>query len=149
MKIGLASDHAGFQLKESLKPLLIRLGDSFVDFGTNSEEPCDYPDFAFPAAEALAKGEVQRAILVCGSGIGMSLCANKVKGVRAALAMTPDIAKVSRQHNDSNALCLAARFTQKETAEEIVEVWLKTEFEGGRHKRRLAKISAYEQRRNS
>ncbi|MCX7703404.1 MAG: ribose 5-phosphate isomerase B [Planctomycetota bacterium] len=145
MQIALASDHAGFKLKESLKSFLKKLGHTIKDFGTDSEEPCDYPDFAFPAAESLTKGEVERAILICGSGIGMSICANKVKGVRAALAMTPEIAKISRQHNDSNTLCLAARFVSKDVAEEILKVWLLTEFEGEPHARRISKITTYEQ----
>ena len=146
MKIALASDHAGFFLKEELKKLLSEMGHRYTDFGTDSQESCDYPDFAFPAAEAVASGECDAGILVCGSGIGMSMCANKVKGIRAALCYTPEAARLSRLHNNANVLCLAARLTQKETALEIVRVWLQTEFEGGRHLRRVNKIASYESR---
>jgi len=145
--VALASDHAGYRLKERLKGFLTNLGHSYLDFGTDSEESCDYPDFAFPAVESLVKEECHRVILVCGSGIGMSICANKVKGVRAAVAFNTDIARLSRQHNDSTVLCLPARFVTEEQAEEMVKVWLTTPFEGGRHARRLDKITTYEQSR--
>lgn len=146
MRIALASDHAGYQLKEYLKPVLVELGHSFIDFGTDSEKSCDYPDFAFPAAESLSKGECHRAILLCATGVGMSLCANRVKGVRAALVSSEYVAELSRQHNDANALCLPARLISEQRAVEIVKIWLNTEFEGGRHLRRINKITAYENR---
>lgn len=147
MIIALASDHAGYRLKEHLKSFLTRLGHSYLDFGTDSEESCDYPDFAFPTVESLLKEECHRVILLCGSGIGMSICANRVKGVRAAVAFNTETARLSRQHNDSNTLCLPARFITERQAEEMVRVWLVTEFEGGRHTRRLDKIRTYEQSR--
>ena len=148
MNIALASDHAGYALKERLKVLLDELGHVCVDFGTRSEESCDYPDFAFPASEALARGEVDRAVLVCGSGVGMSMCANRVAGVRAALCSSVEIARLSRRHNDANALCLAARFIDGKTAFEVVRVWLDEAFEGGRHARRVSKMAAYDRSRS-
>lgn len=146
MKIALGADHRGFELKEKIKGYLKKIGHSVKDFGTGSEEKVDYPDFGFAVAERVAKKEFDRGILFCWSGIGMCIAANKVKGVRAALCLNPTMAELSRQHNDSNILCLSSRFTPEAEALKIVDVWLKTEFEGGRHKNRLEKIQRYEGR---
>ena len=144
MKVALASDHAGFQLKETVKEYLASQKHEFDDFGTHSEESVDYPDYGFPATEAVARGECDLGILVCGSGIGMSMLANRVSGIRAALCTSVQMAEFSRTHNDANVLVLGERITDKEMALKIVKVWLSTPFEGGRHQRRLDKIAAYE-----
>lgn len=138
MKIAIASDHAGFCLKEDLKKAYPEI--DWKDFGAFSQDAVDYPDTGKPAAESVASGECEKGVLICGSGIGMSIVANKVKGIRAALCNTPEIARLSRQHNDANVLVLAGRFTPMETALEIVKVWLSAEFEGGRHTKRISKI---------
>lgn len=138
MKLAIASDHAGYELKEALKRALPE--HEFNDYGTNSKASMDYPDTGFPAARAVAKGECEMGILICGSGIGMSITANKVPGIRAALCSNTDVARLSRKHNNANILVLAGRFTAKEYALEIVKEWLKTPFEGGRHLNRLNKI---------
>ncbi|MDI3504547.1 MAG: ribose 5-phosphate isomerase [Candidatus Cloacimonadota bacterium] len=138
MKLAIASDHAGYELKEALKRALPE--HEFSDYGTNSKASMDYPDTGFPAARAVAKGECEMGILICGSGIGMSITANKVPGIRAALCSNTDVARLSRKHNNANILVLAGRFTAKEYALEIVKEWLKTPFEGGRHLNRLNKI---------
>lgn len=142
MKLAIASDHAGFELKEKLKEYL-DIHD-ITDFGTNSTESMDYPDTGFPAAEAVADNTCERGILICGSGIGMSIVANKVKGIRAALCNQLEIAVLTRKHNNSNILVLPGRFLDYKTAVKIVDAWLETEFEDGRHQRRLDKISARE-----
>lgn len=146
MKIALGSDHAGFEFKERLKSVVVLLGHSFEDFGTPTPDPCDYPDYAEPVARAVATGKCVRGILICGTGIGMSISANKVRGIRAALCCDAQAAKVSREHNDANVLCLGARGREFETASEIVRVWLSTEFAGGRHEGRVKKITAIEER---
>jgi len=138
MKIALASDHAGFCLKEKIKAALPEL--DWQDFGAFSQDAVDYPETGRPAAEAVASGICEKGILICGSGIGMSIVANKVKGIRAALCWMPEIAELSRKHNNANVLVLAGRFTTIETALEIIKVWLDTPFEGGRHQRRIDKI---------
>ena len=140
MKIVIGSDHAGFDLKEALKESF----EGMVDIGTYSEDPVDYPDFAARVARAISSGEFKRGILICGSGVGMSIVANKFPGVRAALCTDTDVARMSRMHNDANILVLAGRRTDVETAAAIVRVWSNTEFEGGRHKRRLDKINNIE-----
>jgi len=140
MRISVGADHAGFKLKEAVKAHLVAAGHEVKDFGTASDESTDYPDYGDPAARAVARGDADLAVLVCGSGQGMCMVANKVRGVRGALAWHPDIARLSRQHNDANALCLPARFLGIEQALEIVDVWLGTGFEGGRHVRRVDKI---------
>ena len=145
MKISVASDHAGFELKEAIREHLIDLGHEVVDFGTDSDESTDYPDYATPAASVVARGEADRGVLVCGSGQGMVMTANKVRGVRAALAWHPEIARLSRQHNDANVLTLPARFLGIEQALEIVDVWLDAEFEGGRHENRVEKMMKAEE----
>jgi len=145
MKISVASDHAGYEVKEAIKEHLIAAGHEVIDYGTDSTESTDYPDHATPAASAVARGEAERGILVCGSGQGMVMTANKVRGVRAALAWELEIAKLSRQHNDANVLALPGRFVGVEQALEIVDAWLETEFEGGRHIPRVNKMMRAEE----
>jgi len=141
LKIIIGSDHAGFDLKEALKESF----DGMVDVGTYNEDSVDYPDFAAKVARAVSSGEFDRGILICGSGVGMSIVANKFPGVRAALCTDIDTARMSRMHNDANILVLAGRRTDVKTAVAIVKVWLDTPFEGGRHKRRLDKIKNIEE----
>ncbi len=145
MKISVASDHAGYELKEAVKRHLKAAGHEVVDFGTSSTESTDYPDYATPAARAVVSGEVERGVFVCGSGQGMVMTANKVRGVRAALAWQPEVARLSRQHNDANVLALPARFTGAEQALEIVDAWMDAEFEGGRHIPRVEKMMKAEE----
>ena len=140
-KIGIACDHAGYELKEFLTGYLASKGFEVFDFGCHSEESCDYPDHAHPMAEALEKGEFPRAIGICGSGEGMAMTLNKHAQVRASLVWIPEIAKLTRLHNDSNVLVLPARFISNEEALEILNEWLNTELEGGRHIRRVEKIA--------
>ncbi|MEJ5347376.1 MAG: ribose 5-phosphate isomerase B [Desulfosoma sp.] len=137
MKIMIGADHAGFELKEKIAEHLRREGHDVHDIGTFSLDSVDYPDYAFTVARAVSRGTVDRGILLCGSGIGMSMAANRVPGVRAVLASEPYAAKMSRRHNDSNVLCLGGRFLGLDLALEIVDVWLAEPFEGGRHCRRL------------
>ncbi|MCK8824594.1 ribose 5-phosphate isomerase B [Fuchsiella alkaliacetigena] len=144
MQIALGSDHGGYQLKEEIKKLLTEMDLKYSDYGTKSTESVDYPDFAIQVAEAVAKGEAERGILVCGTGIGMSIVANKVKGVRAALCHDLFSAQATREHNDSNVLALGERVVGRGLALEIVKVWLNTDFEGGRHQRRVDKIKEIE-----
>ena len=138
--IALASDHAGFSYKEKIKTILDELQLPFADFGTNSNESTDYPDYGHAAALAVSKGECDRCILICGTGIGMSIVANKHVGVRAAACETIEAAELSRKHNDANVLCIGERLTTWDEAQAIVRIFLKTDFEGGRHERRVAKI---------
>lgn len=144
MKVALGSDHGGFNLKEAIKGLLSDKGVPYTDFGTDSTASCDYPDIARPVAEAVARGEYDRGILICGTGIGMSITANKVRGVRAALCHDTFSARATRQHNDANVLCLGGRVIGPGLALDVVATWLGTDFEGGRHARRVEKISALE-----
>jgi ribose 5-phosphate isomerase B len=144
MRIAIGSDHRGFALKEALKELLGEMGHEWVDFGCQGEEAVDYPDIARPLGEAVAAGEYQRGILICGNGIGMSIAANKVRDVRAALCHDTFAARLARQHNDANVLCLGAWSIGRGLAEEIVRAFLSEEFEGGRHVRRIEKIQAME-----
>jgi ribose 5-phosphate isomerase B len=144
MRIAVGSDHAGFALKERLRPLLEAAGHELVDVGTDSEESTDYPLYAAQAARLVADGEADRAVLACGSGVGVSIVANKVDGVRAVNAHDPDEAEMSRRHNDANVLALAGRRLEEGDVPEIVERFLATEFEGGRHQRRVGQISAVE-----
>ena len=148
MKVAVGADHAGYQLKEEIKNLLKKKGIECYDFGTHSSQNVkdDYPDYAIKVGEAVAGGSCQRGILICGAGVGMGMAANKVPGVRAAPCYDTLTAHLSRQHNDSNVLALGARITDKELAKKIVEEWLKTEFEGGRHKRRVEKITQIEKK---
>lgn len=140
-KIALAADHAGFEEKEKIKSTLDELGVEFVDMGTDSEASVDYPDFAQKAAKAVADGEVDQGILFCGSGTGMAIAANKIHGVRAAVAWSADIARLAREHNDANVLAIPARFIDVETTTEILKAWFAAKFEGGRHGQRVAKIN--------
>jgi ribose 5-phosphate isomerase B len=140
MKIALASDHAGFAEKERLKPLLTDLGLQFEDLGTASEASVDYPDYARKVAEEVAGGRVDQGLLVCGSGTGMAITANKVPGVRAAVAWSEETARLARQHNDANVLAIGARTTPPEQIPAIVRAWFSSNFEGGRHAERVAKI---------
>lgn len=141
MNIAIASDHAGFLLKEFLKKALEKEGYSFEDFGTHSEESTDYPDYAHPLALSVEKGENKLGILICGSGNGVNMTANKHQGIRSALCWNKEIAALARKHNDANVIALPARFISEDEALEIVNVFLTTAFEGGRHKRRVDKIS--------
>lgn len=140
MKIGIASDHGGFELKEYLKEYLKRSGIEVSDFGTNSEEPVDYPIYGERCARAVANGEVERGVVCCGTGIGISIAANKVAGIRCALCTDDNMARLSRQHNNANMLALGGRITSNEEAQKILDAWLITEFEGGRHQRRIDMI---------
>lgn len=146
MKIALASDHAGFAEKERLKPLLNEIGVEFEDLGTWGEESVDYPDYARMVAEQVADGRVAQGLLVCGSGIGMAISANKVNGVRAALAWSEETARLARRHNDANVLAIGARTTPPDDIPKIVRAWFDTAFEGGRHQMRVEKINAIERR---
>jgi ribose 5-phosphate isomerase B len=138
--IGMCSDHAGYELKSIIQGYLESQGLSYKDFGTHSRESCDYPDFAHPCAEAIESGECYPGIAMCGSGNGIGITLNKHQGIRAALCWTPELARLARQHNDANVLVLPARFIPAEVALEIVDAFLNTDFEGGRHERRVAKI---------
>ena len=140
MKIGIASDHGGFELKEYLKEYLKKAGIEVSDFGTNSEEPVDYPIYGERCARAVANGEVERGVVCCGTGIGISIAANKVKGIRCALCTDENMARLSRQHNDANVLALGGRTTSNEEAKKILDAWLNAKFEGGRHQRRIDMI---------
>lgn len=149
MKIAIGADHKGFQLKERIKEHLKGEGEEVTDFGTDSEESCDYPDYGLKLAEAVARGEFERGVLVCWTGNGMNMSANKVKGIRSALCLNPELAVFARQHNDANVLTLASKFTPVEEALEIVKAFFSSEFEGGRHQRRVNKISEYEKEGSS
>lgn len=138
--IALASDHAGFELKEAIKKHLVENNYDILDFGTNSNASVDYPPFARMAAEAVAAGECDKGIICCGAGIGVSIVANKVKGIRCALCTNEFTAEMSRKHNDANMMALGARVTDQELALKMVDIWLNTEFEEGRHKRRVDMI---------
>jgi ribose 5-phosphate isomerase B len=141
MKIALASDHAGLKLKKFIAEFLEKEGYELKDFGTYSEESCDYPDFAYPAARAVAAGEFDRGIFICGSGVGVTIVANKVNGIRAVNAYDESIARQSREHGDCNVLCLGQNKVTEENAKKIIEIWLYTPFSGDiRHLRRVKKI---------
>lgn len=139
-KIPIGADHAGFALKERLKRELGALGFEPVDVGTDSAESVDYPDYAKEVASQVGAGVVNRGVLTCGTGLGMSYTANRFAGVRAAVAWTPEVAELSRRHNDANVLILPARFVEEEKSVEILRRWLEAPFDGGRHERRVAKI---------
>jgi len=145
MQIALACDHGGFELKEEMKTFLKSLGVEPIDLGTFNEDSVDYPDFGTLVAEKVSRGELEKGILICGTGIGMSMVANKFPRIRAAVANDLYSSRCSREHNDANILIIGGRIVGKELAKEIVKVWLKTPFAGGRHKRRLEKIEALEQ----
>ena len=139
-KLGIACDHAGYEMKEFLVGYLAAKGYEMTDFGTHSEESIDYPDFGHALAEAIESGELKRGIGLCGSGEGMAMTLNKHKGVRAALVWNPEIAQLTRQHNDANILVMPGRFIDNKTAEKIMDEFFKTPFEGGRHEKRVNKI---------
>ncbi len=140
MKVAIGSDHAGFEEKENIKKTLDEIGVEYIDLGTNSLDSVDYPDFGKAVGEAVANGEVEQGIVVCGSGIGISIAANKVKGVRCALAWNEETATLARQHNDANVLAIGARTTPKGKIPAIVKAWFEAKFEGGRHSLRVEKI---------
>ena len=141
MKIAIASDHGGFTLKEEIKKYLISEGIDVIDLGTNSEESVDYPVYGKLCAEAVASGKADRGIACCSTGVGISMAANKVKGIRCALCTDTHMAEMTRRHNDANMLALGGRTVSVNTALEITKIWLETEFEGGRHKRRVDMIN--------
>lgn len=142
--IGIGSDHAAYEFKEEIKKYLIENGYEIRDFGTSSNASVDYPDYGIAVAESVANGECSKGIIFCGTGVGISISANKVKGIRAVVCSEPYSAKLSRLHNDANVLALGARVIGVEVAKMIVDIWLDTEFEGGRHALRIDKISRYE-----
>ena len=146
MKITVASDHAGFKFKSKLIPFLEKAGYEVYDFGCNSEESCDYPDYGIPAAKSLPAGNCDRVILICSNGIGMSMLANKIRGIVAALAYNLKTAKTTRKHHNSNTLCLGAKENSHGLLLKMVEAWLTTDFEGGRHERRINKVRALDNR---
>lgn len=141
MELSIGADHAGFAYKQAIIKHLNSKGITIIDHGTYSDDSVDYPDFAHPVANSVQKGEVSLGILVCGSGEGVSMTANKHKNVRAALVWNSDVAQLSRQHNDANIICLPARFISEQQAIQFVEIFLNTPFEAGRHERRVNKIS--------
>lgn len=145
MKLAIGSDHGGFRLKEAIKTYLLTHDYEVTDFGTESKDSCDYPDFALPVAQAVAKGEYDRGILICGTGIGIGIVANKVKGIRAALCHDTFSAEACRNHNDANILTMGERIVGEGLALKIVETFLNSDFEGGRHQRRVDKIKALEE----
>ncbi|MBX5479154.1 ribose 5-phosphate isomerase B [Pyrinomonas methylaliphatogenes] len=149
MKVALASDHAGYEVKESLKPLLRELGLDYVDFGTHSTQSVDYPDFARLVAESIRRGDSDQGVLVCGSGAGMAIAANKVPGIRAVVAWNAEIARLAREHNDANVLAIGARTTPPDEIERIVRAWFSATFAGGRHRARVEKIEAMERVQSS
>jgi len=150
MKIAVGSDHRGFEAKQQIKSIISQLGHECLDVGSVNNSPTDYPDLAYLAAIAVSEGNADRAILACGTGIGMCITANKIKGVRAALCHDELSAQISRHHNDANVLCLSGDLLGEVLLRKIVEVWLNTDFRGGRHQRRVDKITAIERanRRN-
>jgi ribose 5-phosphate isomerase B len=144
MKIAIGADHAGFSLKEKLRQKLAEEGHEVADFGTDSLDSCDYPDYAQRVAREVAQGRTDRGILVCSTGIGMAMAANKVDGVRAAPAQNDDEVQFTREHNDANVLTLGAKYMDEARAMELIDIFLNTEFAGGRHARRVAKIMQLE-----
>lgn len=144
MRIALGCDHRGLKLKQAIMSLLTDLGHDYEDFGCYSGDPVDYPDIAKQVAEAVASGKFDHGILICGSGVGMSIAANKIKGIRAALCCNTFVAERARRHNDANVLCLGEDILERTSALEVVKVYLSTAFEGGRHLRRLEKIRGLE-----
>lgn len=144
MRVAIGSDHAGYELKEAVAPMLRDAGHEVIDVGTNSEESVDYPVYAYRAAHLVADGEADRAVIVCGSGVGVSIAANKVDGVRAVNGHDAEEAEMSRRHNDANVLTLAGRRLAPDEAEAIVATFLSTDFEAGRHERRVAEIGELE-----
>ncbi len=149
MRVALGSDHAGFTLKERVKTYLAAAGYEINDVGTTTLDRVDYPDYAVKVADEVRRGKAERGILMCGTGVGVCIVANKFDGIRAAAVWDRDIARLSRQHNDANVLCLPGRHMDPEFALELVGVWMSTDFEGGRHKVRVDKITAIEMCRSA
>jgi ribose 5-phosphate isomerase B len=145
LRIAVGNDHRGFEVKQRVVTLVRQYGHEPIDLGTPGRDSCDYPDFAFEVARAVSEGRVDRGILICGTGIGMCIAANKVAGVRAALCHDSITAEMSRRHNDANILCLSADLLGDELIDRMVRIWLETEFEGARHARRVEKILRFEQ----
>ena len=145
MKIAVGSDHRGFEVKRRIITVLQQMGHEVIDVGPQGRESVDYPDYAFQAALAVSEGRAQRGVLICGTGIGMCIAANKVKGVRAAPCHDSITAEMSRRHNDANVLCLSADLLGEELIERMLRIWLETDFESGRHARRVEKITRFEQ----
>ena len=148
MKIAVGSDHRGYDIKQQVIAIATELGNECIDFGASDNNPVDYPDLAYLASMAVSRNEVDRAILICATGIGMSMAANKVKGIRAALCHDELSAQISRDHNNANVLCLSADQVGVVLLRKMVEVWLNTEFGGGRHERRVRKIAAIEENKD-
>lgn len=144
MKVAIASDHGGINIRNEIKSLLTEMGIEFEDFGCECETSVDYPDYALPVAQKVANGEFDRGILICGTGIGMSIAANKVKGIRCALVHDTFSARATREHNDTNILAMGERVIGPGLARDIAKIWLSTEFEGGRHATRVGKITEIE-----
>lgn len=144
MKVAIASDHGGINIREEIKSLLEEMGIQYEDFGCECSTSVDYPDYALPVAEKVANGEFDRGILICGTGIGMSIAANKVKGIRCALVHDTFSARATREHNDTNMLAMGERVIGPGLARDIAQIWLTTDFEGGRHENRVKKITQYE-----
>ncbi|MCS6873935.1 MAG: ribose 5-phosphate isomerase B [Pyrinomonadaceae bacterium] len=144
MKVAIGADHAGFEVKEQIKSLLEQMGIEYEDLGTYSTEPVDYPDFGAAVAKRVASGEASEGIVVCGSGIGVAIAANKIRGIRAAQAWNEETARLARQHNDANVLAIGARVIPKEEIPKIIRAWFDARFEGGRHARRVEKIRQLE-----
>lgn len=145
MNISIACDHGGYQLKEQIKQYLVDQGHTVLDCGTNSTESCDYPDFASVAGKLVANGNCQFGVVVCTTGIGVSIVANKVRGVRCALCLNEDMAEMTRRHNNANVIAMGAKYVDFDTAKKLVDTFLNTQFEGGRHTRRVDKITQLEQ----
>ena len=145
MKLSVAADHRGYQAKERMKALLTELGHEAQDFGTDSSKPCDYPDYAYPAAKMVVEGKAERGIFFCGTGIGMSLAANKVRGIRAALCHDEVTVDMARRHNNANILCLPADQLGEKQMAQIIRIFLETPFDGGRHLRRIRKLGKIEE----
>ena len=148
MKIAVGSDHRGYEAKQVVKAMIAQMGHECIDFGTDGTTPVDYPDLAYTVARAVSDAQAERAILICATGLGMSIAANKVRGIRAALCHDELSAQVSRDHNDTNVLCLSGDQIGQVLLRKIVEVWIGTEFSGGRHQRRVKKITAIEEGRD-
>jgi ribose 5-phosphate isomerase B len=144
MKVAIGSDHRGFDAKQQIKAIVAQMGHECLDFGTDGTHPVDYPDLAYTVAKAVSESQADRAILICATGLGMSIAANKVRGIRAALCHDELSAHISRDHNDTNVLCLSGDQIGEVLLRKIVEAWLSTEFSGGRHQRRVSKINAIE-----
>jgi ribose 5-phosphate isomerase B len=148
MKIAVGSDHRGFDAKQVVKALIVQMGHECTDFGTDGTSPVDYPDLAYVVGQAVAQKQVDRAVLICATGLGMSIAANKVRGIRAALCHDELSARIARDHNDSNVLCLSGDQIGEVLLRKIVEAWVETDFRGGRHQRRVNKITAIEEGRD-